>query len=688
MKINKIITIPALLLLILSVAGCNKFLDKEPYRVAPEMFFENEAQLEMFTITLYNKVLVTADNWNLGPRALADNFTDNQTSDDGNNLWVPGERKVLYGSYHNSVYSRSSDWSWNNIYNVNYFLDIVVPRNEAGGISGSDANINQYIGEAYFFRAYEYYAKLRALGDVPIVTTPLPVENEILVEASVRQPRDKVAKFIIEDLNKAISLLSATPVGGTARVNKKAAQLLKSNVALFEGSWEKNFKGTAFVPNGEGWTGAASHPGYVYNAEESINYFLDTAIEAADAVASTTPLTVSPENYDFTDGSVLGNPYYEMFGTPYTGLVSVPEVLLHRAYDPTLGPTHYMCVYLRSGGKTGYTNQFVKNFLMKDGLPSYASSSEYPNMGDAELKDVKANRDNRLQLFMQGADEEVLNVAGTTSQVVPHIILYAEERATTGYTLKKRATLVETDWFSGQHTTADVILRASEAYLNYIEAYYLRHGSIGGNADKYWRQIRERANIDPDYNKTIAATNMAEEAKVDLAAYTAGEILTDVTLYNIRRERRCEFIAEGFREYDLKRYRALDQLISDRVFLPQGFNLWDYYSTVKDPHTYDIENDKTRLVVSGNDGANVSKNENFTVNGNEIMEGKYLYPLRIRTDNNLYFDGYKWTAAHYLNPIGSRYIAGAIKDGKSVVYQNPGWGTNSGDAPVAVPGFN
>src|SRR5690625_7937357 len=105
------------------------------------------------------------------------------------------------------------------------------------------------------------------------------------------------------------------------------------------------------------------------------------------------------------------------------------------------------------------------------------------------------------------------------------------------------------------------IFRAAEAYLNYIEASYLLNGSIDGKADQYWRAIRERAGIQPDYMVTVNATNMQLEAKNDFGAYSAGQILNDPILYNIRRERRSELMAEGLRYFDLKRWRALDQLI-------------------------------------------------------------------------------------------------------------------------------
>ena len=59
--------------------------------------------------------------------------------------------------------------------------------------------------------------------------------------------------------------------------------------------------------------------------------------------------------------------------------------------------------------------------------------------------------------------------------------------------------------------SGSIVFRASEAYLNYIEACYIRKKSIDGDADKYWKALRTRAGVDTDYTKTIAATDMDKE---------------------------------------------------------------------------------------------------------------------------------------------------------------------------------
>lgn len=79
-------------------------------------------------------------------------------------------------------------------------------------------------------------------GDFPIVRNTVPDQMESLVEASKRSPRNEVARFIISDLDSAIMLMGSGMGTDKTRLNKETALLLKSRVALFEGTWLKYFK--------------------------------------------------------------------------------------------------------------------------------------------------------------------------------------------------------------------------------------------------------------------------------------------------------------------------------------------------------------------------------------------------------------------------------------------------------------
>ena len=70
----------------------------------------------------------------------------------------------------------------------------------------------------------------------------------------------------------------------TTRINADAAILLKSRVALFEGTWLKYFKNTAFVPNGDGFGRKDYNSTYQYpsgNIDSEIDYFLEIAMTAS-----------------------------------------------------------------------------------------------------------------------------------------------------------------------------------------------------------------------------------------------------------------------------------------------------------------------------------------------------------------------------------------------------------------------
>ncbi len=611
--------------------ACDDFLDRQPLSsVTGENYLHSEAELASFGAAKYGLFPSHQPGaYNIGVFG-TDNNSDNQASSVENNNFLPGERRV----------GTSGGWSFNTIRDCNYFFETVLPRYEAGKISGVESNIRHYIGEMYFFRAYQYFSFLKTYGDFPIVEKVLSDDYSELALANQRRPRNEVARFILSDLDKAIEMLKET-APQTNRLTKNVALLFKSRVALYEGTWLKYHAGTDRVPGGPEWPGAKADylKDFSINLDTEINYFLTEAKAAASEVA---------------DKVALGD-YSSMFNS--VDLSDKKEVLLWRSYDVDLKVFHYVVSYLQTiyaegngCGNSGYTKSLVDSYLMKNGLPIYAEGSGY--QGDVELQDVVAERDLRLRESMSIIGDPI---NPKINFVKPGITIVQENKVTTGYAIRKGLNQDINMGATLPSWTGCVIFRAAEAYLNYIEANYVLNGSLDGKSAEYWKALRRRAGVSEDYEKTINFTNLNLEN--DLAVYS-GTSMVDATLYNIRRERRSEFIAEGMRLDDLYRWRALDMMKEYHV---EGFNLWD--------ENYKLYNG---LKAEGTDAdPNVSRKSH-----------KYLRPYQIRTNNKAY-KGYTFMKAHYLSPISYDVIRLSTPEkggdiSTAYIYQNPGWDIQPG----------
>lgn len=642
--------------LVLSLTSCEDFLDREPLdQVGPNQFLSSESDLASFPINYYSSLFSTHGGWSTGIGRL-DDHTDNQATSNPNlGLYEPGNRLV----------PQNGDLGFGNIRAFNFFLQEVLPKRTDNALSGNTLMIDHYIGEVYMLRAMAYFDRLKTYGDFPIVTTVLPDQEEILVAAAERKPRNLVARQIISDLDSAI-LLMQNGVSNKTRLTKDAALLAKSRVALYEASFLNYHRGTPRVPGEAGWPGASMsyNSGFSINLDSEIDWFLDQAMDAAKQVADKIELTANsgvlnpPSRAEFAGW----NPYFDMFSSRDMG--KFDEILFWRQYDLSLSITHGVTIYIERGANTGLTKGFVDGFLMKNGLPIYAQGSEYK--GDTFITDLKENRDERLQLFLFDEDDPVHIKSDSAIFTAPLIINLQEVRDVTGYRSRKFMNYDPSE-APGSDLTATAgspIFRAAEAYLNYIEASYMKKGTIDAVADRYWRALRTRAGVDADYNKTITATDMSIEALGDWGAYSGGT-LVDPTLYNIRRERRNEYLSEGIRYDDLIRWRAMDQV---KNYIIEGFNLWDeaYKNSIyTDPKPGEVTS--AGLVDDGSSDANVSSRD----------LSKYLRPYQIlNSSTNTIFNGYNWSEANYLAPIPFRQMQLASPDGtadNSNLYQNPYW---------------
>lgn len=670
----------------LMMTSCNDFLDREPITsVTPDAFFTTADQMGAYIINYYESQLQNSrgqsmfhdKNWRCG-MTLNDDNTDNLFSVSGNLDFFAGDKLVPAGKNIGTALERARVWNW--------YLAQVLPKEEAGTIQGDATVIKHYIGEAYFFRAMAYYYALVRYGDFPIVKEVLTDNTEILKENSKRAPRNEVARFILKDLDEAIGRLKDQGFEGNQRINKQTAQLFKSRVALFEATFEKYHQGTGRVPGDDTWPGKnmVYNQGKTFNIPAEIDFFLGEAMVASKAVAEHCTLTENSHQINPKLGQKNDwNPYFSMYSS--SDLKNVSEVLLWKEYNRSLNITHDAAYVLSAGGdQVGLARSYITSFLMKNGLPLYATGSGY--QGDERVSLEKANRDERLQLFVLGEDDVTRSDladpfvkkgnAVTHLDTIPLVTNSAEVRDNTGYRPRKYYSYDFDQYQSNTVicTTGAIVFRAAEAYLNYMEACYEKNGSLDGDAAKYWKALRNRAGVSDDFQLTIDNTDLDKEANIiegtvfgDLAVFS-GDQKISATLYNIRRERRCEFISEGLRWDDLKRWRSWDKAITGHYML-EGMNLWDEsYKLYVDSKGASI------LIADGSTEANMSAKS----------VSKYVRPMSRTKINNQLYDGYTWRKAYYLEPIGiqdMQLTASDPKDiGTTVLYQNPYWPMTAGKA--------
>lgn len=658
------------------LTSCNDLLDMKPIsQITPGAYYQNADQLAAYLNNYYDSYLQMPysgsmshswGQWNEG-KAKSDWDTDiycwggGNTSLFADDHWEVSSGKALQGYY-------------GGVRVYNYFINTVLKQIENGTLPNSE-DVKNYLGEAYFFRALVYFRIMALYGDIPVITEVLPDEDNVIVENSKRTPRNEVARFILSDLDKAIEMCYTRSKFNGQRVNREAALLIKSRIALFEGTFEKYHRGSGRVPGDANWPGAkmSYNQGKTFNQEAEVKFFLTEAKNAAKEVADNADLAENNHKIDPVYGDKDDwNPYFNLFSQP--SLANVNEALMWKQYNKDLGFYHLTGHSMVTGQNTGFTRSFIQTFLMKNGMPIYADNSGYH--GDVTLDNVKADRDERLQLFMWGestptyCDPEMTGVeAGKPLPVymeedetdAAHITnTDASTRCITGYQQRKYYTYdAEQTRYSEQSTTnACPIMRSAEALLNYMEADYELNGRLDSKSQEYWRTLRTRAGVDTDFQKTIDATDLSKE--MDFGRYS-GTQLVDKTLYNIRRERVTELFSEGLRFADLIRWRGFDNMLTTK-WVPEGCNFWDNMYKHYDPE----------IKCNGENDAVVSSKS----------LGKYLRPYsKSMQPANELKDGYKWHEAYYLYPIGITDIRTASPDRSlenSNLYQNPYWPVSAG----------
>jgi hypothetical protein len=493
-------------------ASCKKdFLERYPLdELSPMDFFKNAEELQLFANRFYPLLPAHAGYFNT--------FTTDKNSD---NL-VPAVFDPRLGGTRPIPSSASQGgWVWSDIRQANYFLT------HCDSAKGAPADINQYIGEVRFFRAFLYFDKVKTFGDVPWINQPLSTTSPELFYP--RTSRKIVVDSIIADLDKAISLLYPAASAAESRISKEVAMLLKARVCLYEGTWEKYHAGTPF-----GVTGSDG------------SQFLQGAAETAE-------LLMQGNRFRLFKGPA-NKEYWSLFNPlDYTGN---PEIMLWKKFDVGLQIVNNVSRMLSGGGgNIGLSKTLVDSYLCTDGKPKSVSPSF---LGYDSVPLEVTNRDPRLAqtLFLRGYDMTSNAPAGVKNQKFekPALDGAGEFRNTTGYALYKG---VNPD-FSNQGNNdvgvqGSIIFRYTEALLIFAEAKAELGTITQADIDRSINLIRDRVGM-----IHLDISNITADPNWEFPNLSP-------VINEIRRERRIELVCEGSRWDDLARWRAHHLLVGKRL---------------------------------------------------------------------------------------------------------------------------
>lgn len=489
--------------------GCLTYscLDLDPKdQIADGNYWQEASDFKLFANQFYG--------WT---RDFSNSVYDAPHSDKRSDLILDKSGTNVYSNGTNSIPTGDNNYTDN--YNRIRRTNILLQKADS---YGNQSDIEQYIGEAKFFRAYCYFELLQLYGDVIITKKPLDVTDPEMKVA--RNDRSEVVDFMIQDLKDAAGQLPLTSAVENGRVGSEGAWAFLSRVALYEGTWQK-FRGN----------------------EARGKELLDVAAKAAKEVINSKNISLytpailgdSAQKYMFILEDVKSNP---------AGLLkaSNTEYIFSRRHDETLNPIGKNITKECLANAQQIAQKFAALYLCQDGLP-IEKSSLYLFKVDGIIAHEYQNRDNRMLYtlcvpggyYWSNENSRVNWTSDAADKASASIKGYSPANGS-GYANQKWAAERKVQTNSEGYDYP--VIRYAEVLLNYAEAVYERDDAISDDdLNISLNLVRNRINKSmPKLSNNLVTANglnMREE---------------------IRRERTVELFNEGFRIDDLKRWKTAE----------------------------------------------------------------------------------------------------------------------------------
>ena len=382
-------------------------------------------------------------------------------------------------------------WSWERLRQINFFLE------HSGQCP--DKNIRaKYDGLALFFRTYFYFDKIKNFGDVPWYDHVLGSNEEDLYKA--RDSREMVFNHMLEDINYAIEYLQT---GRNSHVvTKWTALALKSRMCLFEGTFRK------------------------YHGMSGWEAILKECVSASDNLITNSGYRVYTSTKD--------KAYFEMFTTNEANA----EMILARHYNTARNVSHETTsvTFSPGMGRMGVNRSLINSYLKTDGTrftdnPAYLTMQWYEEMQD---------RDPRLSQSVRAPGRKW----DWDAKAVPTF-----DNCVTGYQYVKY--IINSNAWGNTVYNALPIFRYAEVLLNFAEAKAELGEITQADIDKSIKPLRDRVEMP---NLILADANQNPDPYI-AEQYPRVTGANKGVILEIRRERRIELIREGFRTWDVYRWK-------------------------------------------------------------------------------------------------------------------------------------
>ena len=540
--------IALLVTLVASLSSCNDdFMQRDPIDdMADGTFFTKEADLQLYLDGIYRYYV-----YGHGVSGT------NNTSHDKGFLAVKAGSQIIFGDAFsdNTVYAGNIDaklggtydtpntasknfdapWQWEKLRKVNYFLNHYAEV-------GDPETLKKYAAQAYFFKAWDYYIKLVALGEVPWLDKELDTSSPELYGS--RMPRTELVTNILKCFDFAIENLEDND-NSCGYINKDMALFLKARFCLFEGTFRKYHT--------------------ELNLQSTANELLGMSRDAAWTI-------IEKNRYSLFKHPTAKDSYWQLFvqkGSPETE--GNNETILSRVYDGVkLG--HDNPRYWGMNNHTRYCMgapvTMLEDYLCEDGRPIYIGGVEGSYEVNPLFKGYDGmweeldNRDPRLTqtVCRPGEYASIFDADDNTYSLEESGIIYPMITYDTGGGSPMKNWMPDyAEWEANPKGVQTAhMFRYGELLLIYAEARAELGEITNDDLEITVNALRERAGFDfAKYpNAKLTLTNIPADPRLDAIYAKYLDYSVTPIIREIRRERRVETMMEGMRYEDLMRWKA------------------------------------------------------------------------------------------------------------------------------------